>query len=648
MLERAEIKNRLSTIVEELKKSRRIDEAYCQGFYKTFDDQSLQIGVVGQMKAGKSSLVNAVVFGRNILPTGMEPVTVTLTEITYGEKEYAEVELLTKQDIEDIKNSANYVGDDALLSAKADSAKETIKSLVADYEKYLGSTTQTINVADLKEYVAAGGKFCGLAKSVKIFYNNDNLKGITIIDTPGFNDPITSRGDTTKSVLSKCHILLFVHNEDGYDKTDVSLLTEQIGNAGISELVDVFNKIDLSDKPIREWADELAYLTTKRDDIDVPDEDIRELLKNAHAFYVSALMALCGLTPSEEMDDNLKQQYGSFEEDFEELCQFSTKQEQQEAFVRCSNVLAIIDEINRLSKDGTKYLVEGPLKTLGGKLLSIKKVIQAEIEKKKSDLDLLNASADSFKKDLEVFQQFMQSVIGKAKVSSLDHEFINLINISRREIENRRDSEVADEFTEEHYPQTSFGSRGITKGNIARYNTFAFEFTNTVRDRLFKLQDDFNNAVKSEVNSLVGYLSANASISKDEVDYLKKAIENEYAKPISNIDVTVPTKTIDDIPDRNQKQWDKLRTQFLHSYDDSTIHELLNHFNNVEESLVFANIAEHELTELKNRITTILNKTPLSKAKEAEALKEEIKSLQDEVNAIDNHINAIEELKKRI
>lgn len=306
MLERAEIKNRISSILDELKKSGRIDETYCQELDKSFEDQNLYIGVVGKMKAGKSSLVNAVIFGDNILPTGLAPVTVTLTEVTYGEQEKVEVTLMTKQDIEDLRNKANYTGNDAMLVSKAKSAKDTLENLTPDYGKYVGQPVQTINISDLKEYVAAGGKFCGLAKSVKIFLNNDSLKGITIIGTPGFNDPIASRGETTKSALGKCHVLLFVHNEDGYDAIDVELLTEQIELSGISELVDIFNKIDMSEKPINEWQEELIYLTKKRDDLNVSKASIKELLKDSHAFYVSSLMALCGLIPHDKMDEEIE------------------------------------------------------------------------------------------------------------------------------------------------------------------------------------------------------------------------------------------------------------------------------------------------------------------------------------------------------
>ncbi len=43
----------------------------------------LHLAVLGQMKRGKSSFINAVL-GREILPTGVLPVTAIITEIRYG------------------------------------------------------------------------------------------------------------------------------------------------------------------------------------------------------------------------------------------------------------------------------------------------------------------------------------------------------------------------------------------------------------------------------------------------------------------------------------------------------------------------------------------------------------------------------------
>src|SRR5271156_6992618 len=46
-------------------------------------DDKLHLAVLGQMKRGKSSFINALL-GAEILPTGVLPVTAIITEIKYG------------------------------------------------------------------------------------------------------------------------------------------------------------------------------------------------------------------------------------------------------------------------------------------------------------------------------------------------------------------------------------------------------------------------------------------------------------------------------------------------------------------------------------------------------------------------------------
>ncbi len=71
------------------------------------EDRLLQIGILGRVKAGKSSLLNALLFdGKAILPKAATPMTAALTIISYGEKLSAEVEFFKQEDIENIEQEA--------------------------------------------------------------------------------------------------------------------------------------------------------------------------------------------------------------------------------------------------------------------------------------------------------------------------------------------------------------------------------------------------------------------------------------------------------------------------------------------------------------------------------------------------------------
>jgi len=59
----------------------------------------LQIGIVGQIKRGKSSFLNSLLFnGKDVLPKAATPMTAALTKINYAETPSASVEFYTREE----------------------------------------------------------------------------------------------------------------------------------------------------------------------------------------------------------------------------------------------------------------------------------------------------------------------------------------------------------------------------------------------------------------------------------------------------------------------------------------------------------------------------------------------------------------------
>ena len=67
----------------------------------------LRVGIIGRVKAGKSSLLNALLFdGKDILPKAATPMTASLTVLGYAETPHAEVEFFEQNDIENMRQRA--------------------------------------------------------------------------------------------------------------------------------------------------------------------------------------------------------------------------------------------------------------------------------------------------------------------------------------------------------------------------------------------------------------------------------------------------------------------------------------------------------------------------------------------------------------
>ncbi|GAA7340449.1 hypothetical protein MLS209_11820 [Helicobacter pylori] len=67
-------------------------------------DRDLKVGIIGHVKAGKSSLLNALIFeGKDVLPKAATPMTASLTILKYAQNLSAEAQFYDKQDMEELK-----------------------------------------------------------------------------------------------------------------------------------------------------------------------------------------------------------------------------------------------------------------------------------------------------------------------------------------------------------------------------------------------------------------------------------------------------------------------------------------------------------------------------------------------------------------
>ncbi|WRE30888.1 dynamin-like GTPase family protein [Helicobacter pylori] len=68
-------------------------------------DRDLKVGIIGRVKAGKSSLLNALIFeGVEVLPKAATPMTASLTVLKYAQNLSAEVEFYSQKDIAELEN----------------------------------------------------------------------------------------------------------------------------------------------------------------------------------------------------------------------------------------------------------------------------------------------------------------------------------------------------------------------------------------------------------------------------------------------------------------------------------------------------------------------------------------------------------------
>jgi len=168
------------------------------------ESRLLQIGVIGRVKSGKSSLLNALVFnGENILPRAATPMTAALTTLTWAESFHARVDFYSQQDQDNLRAVAQEY--DALLQRERDRAREQLQSR----NQNRGNTIpQRGTDADLHERVEKTAQRAAALTNPTGAAAHDQWQRIkkANIDPATLDRMSTLRADNVSSVASKIKI----------------------------------------------------------------------------------------------------------------------------------------------------------------------------------------------------------------------------------------------------------------------------------------------------------------------------------------------------------------------------------------------------------------------------------------------------------
>lgn len=220
------------------------------------ENRQLSIGVVGQVKAGKSSFLNSLLFnGEEVLPTASTPKTATLTRMEYGEENVMEIEYYSAREWEEQKRLASYDLDGDVYTAARELVKMANARVLAgtlNVQRCLDKGRERLTfgayeelTTRLNDYVGEDGVYTPLVKAVSLSLHNERFRDRSIVDTPGLNDPIVSRTERTKEYLKICDVVFFLSESSSFlTSSDWELLSAQIPMSGVRRLVLIASKYD--------------------------------------------------------------------------------------------------------------------------------------------------------------------------------------------------------------------------------------------------------------------------------------------------------------------------------------------------------------------------------------------------------------------
>ncbi|MBP5157208.1 MAG: dynamin family protein, partial [Treponema sp.] len=290
-----ELKETLASALQECGDLGDADEIRRQYDALVVPGRQLHIGIVGRVKAGKSSMLNSLFFGgKNVLPKAATPMTAALTKLRYSEKPVVKINFIDANDKAKIeqkaadykrlfnskvegmlkdkreraelkkqpfdeaeqrkkceKSARSDLSENNVVLAGAAEQAEMLQKASSSVLQMLGKSVEKKldrieDVAkELAGYVGADGEYTPITRDVELGFPFDALKDITVVDTPGFDDPVPSRDAAARDSLKKCDAIFILSPAGQFCNEEDRTNMEKIESGeGIQNISVVASKID--------------------------------------------------------------------------------------------------------------------------------------------------------------------------------------------------------------------------------------------------------------------------------------------------------------------------------------------------------------------------------------------------------------------
>lgn len=593
----------------------------------------LRIGIIGTVKAGKSSFLNSLVFeGKDILPKAATPMTASLTKISYSEIPEAKIVFYEDYDwkrIEDRANEYNLCVNKEFEKAKneweknhsvQDLSKKDIltevtrekveKKIAGSLSPVLKGAAELVKMAQknhvnikellgtekiicgvenenlenylktLKEYVGSNGKYTPLVNYIELKLNNDLLKNVEIVDTPGLDDPIVSREEKTNDFLNKCDVVFLLSNVSQFiTASDVNTIVNKFFKKGIKNIYIVGSQIDngiLQYNVDKETSLERAYgksveiyenqvkniLQKLKNDENIKKDMLQILEENNPLFISSMIYSIAkkienklSLNKDEQHTyDKLKKHFKDFDDVFENV----------NGFFEFAGIDYIKEDIYNDIRNDKDRILEEKIKNYNfqksSEVLELLEKINMNVMQRRDEIKTMNESDLNIK--LETYNNKLNSMRYNVKsifsdklvdiLSSLEilkGELLEIVSSGERNIEIRQKDSKRTRTksrlwglittTEEYDVKENCVQVSDAEDAVINFVSIAQKEINNVLDNLFgkyKGRKEFEKILKGLIEKSIDFSSKN--FNKQEVLLPVEEVLKGYSYEKLDINVT--------------------------------------------------------------------------------------------------------------
>ena len=252
--------------------SPRLDQQM-RAFLAKCEKQEFHIALVGAIKAGKSSLINAML-DEELASTEVTPETASLTKFRGGQSDCVSISFYSLREWEELWKSAN-----PPLETKrgqspeksADTVREDsrfmqeYRELHAEKEKdnwvghapvYVECDSREALKEEIRKWTSSRYATHYFVKAVEVYLKDFPLpEGVVLVDTPGLNDAVEYRSNITKDYIDRANAVFVCVKADKLTGPELATIVSVFSNARYhpEKIYIIGTQQDMLNDPEEDW-----------------------------------------------------------------------------------------------------------------------------------------------------------------------------------------------------------------------------------------------------------------------------------------------------------------------------------------------------------------------------------------------------------
>ena len=216
------------------------------------------VAICGEMNSGKSTLLNALLFEDEVLPSRVTTTTAKIVLMEGDTAEHIEATLYTPDEFQRAKDacSSDIQAQEELAKARGTARDKGLKEsgLLTEPARVL-SKDGLSGLAQFAAVCSRGGVYSVYVKLVQLWADRPWLHQVTVADTPGTDDPNPERDRITREWIQQADAVVYVTfaGAAGMTGQDVKFIDEHLAHIDPGRRIIAVNKCDQAPNTEAVW-----------------------------------------------------------------------------------------------------------------------------------------------------------------------------------------------------------------------------------------------------------------------------------------------------------------------------------------------------------------------------------------------------------